>query len=96
MPALITNPQVRVAEKVSEDSMLDTDPYSLGFCVLDYSNNGSHEVAVYDLGEGVLAYFSFSAKFGHALVIQRNGVEVHAGRVSDEAAARAQAANFLS
>lgn len=96
MPALIANPQVRVAEKVSEDSMLETDPYSLGFCVLDYSNNGSHEVAVYDLGEGVLAYFSFSSKLGHALVIQRGGEEVFAGRVADEAAARSLAAGFLS
>lgn len=96
MPALIVNPQVRIADKVSEESMMGTDPYALGFCVLDYHNNGSHEVAVYDLGGGALAYFSFSEKFGHALVIQRNGVEVYAGRVADEAAARTLAAEFVS
>ena len=96
MPALIANPQIRVAEKIGEDSMLDTDPYSLGFCVLDYRNNGSHEVAVYDLGDGLLAYFSFNARFGHGLVVHRNGVEVFAGRVAGEADARALAAGFLS
>lgn len=96
MPLLITDPQVRIAEQPGRDEMLGTDPYALGFCVMDYSNNGRHEVAVYDLGEGVLAYFSFNTAFGHALVIQRNGIEVFAGAVTDEADARGRASEFLS
>lgn len=96
MPALITDPSVRIAEKIDRDTMLGTDPYALGFCVHDYTNNGTHEVAVYDLGDGVLAYFSFSSRFGHALVIRRFDTEVFAGPVADEAHARAVAAQYVS
>lgn len=96
MSTLLSTPAQRIAAQVDPGTMTGTDPYALGFCVISYDASDSREVASYGLGDGYVAYISYSIKFGFAVVIRdADGQEVLAARVADEDEIRMVVARYI-
>jgi hypothetical protein len=97
MTTLLASPAQRIAAQVGPDAMLGTDPYALGFCVVSYNTSDSREVASYGLGDGLMAYISYSTRFGFAVVIKdAAGAELVAARVADEDEIRMVVARYIN
>lgn len=76
--------------------LASADPYNMGFPAADCRETPRRAVAQYELDNGSTAFMSYGADFGHAVVIRdRNGIEVMAQRVENDAAARALVGSHL-
>ena len=96
MSTLLSTPEQRIAARVDPGTMAGTDPYALGFCVMTYDASDSREVASYGLGDGFVAFISYSITFGFAVVVRdADGSEVLAARVADEDEIRMVVARYI-
>lgn len=80
----------------SSHILASADPYNMGFPAVDRHQTQRRAVAQYELDNGSTAFLSYGDDFGHAVVIRdRNGIEVTAQRVENDAAARALVGSHL-
>jgi tetrahydromethanopterin S-methyltransferase subunit C len=92
----LLSPAQRIAGHVDPATMAGTDPYALGFCVMSYDASESREVASYGLGDGYVAFISYSIRFGFAVVVRdAGGQEILAARVADEEEIRTVLAPYI-
>lgn len=97
MTAVIADPQTLTEVGANPAEIAASDPYGLGFPADCVNKTGNSTVTEYDLRPGLRGYFSYSTRFGYALVIRANGdTEVFAGLVSGRDEARSIASRYVS